>query len=79
MAFTEVFFCDVCGKEKSEGATDWWLAWNERISPTPADPEQVVLKITRWNGFLSHDADAKHVCGARCAQTIMNRWMTAKD
>jgi hypothetical protein len=37
------------------------------------------LKITRWNTFLSHDADAKHLCGARCAQTIMDRWMQAKN
>lgn len=79
MAFTEVFSCDVCGKEKREGVGDWWLAWNERISPSPVDSEQIVLKITRWNGFLSHDADAKHLCGARCAQTIMDRWMHARE
>jgi hypothetical protein len=79
MAFTEVFHCDVCAKEKTEGAGDWWLAWKEKISPTPNDPEQIVLKITRWNGFLSHDADAKHLCGGRCTQTLMDRWMHARE
>ncbi len=79
MAWTEIYHCDVCGKEKGEGVGDWWLSWKETISPTPEDSEQVVLKITRWNGFLSHDADAKHLCGARCVQTMMNRWMLTKD
>ena len=79
MAWTEIYSCDVCGKAKSEEAGDWWLAWSERLSPHPGDPEQKVLKITPWNVFLSHDATAKHLCGARCAQTIMNRWMLAKN
>ena len=75
MAWTEIYHCDVCGKGKSEDASDWWLAWSETISPTPGDPEQPVLKITAWNTFLSHDADAKHLCGGRCVQTVMDRWM----
>ncbi len=79
MAWTETYSCDVCGKAKSEEVGDWWLAWSEKLSPTPSDPEQPVLKITRWNVFLSHDVDAKHLCGARCAQTIMDRWMHAKN
>ncbi len=44
------------------------------MSPTPQE-EQPVLKITHWNTFLSHDATAKHLCGARCAQTLLDRWM----
>ena len=79
MAWTETYSCDVCGKAKSEEAGDWWLAWSEKLSPTPSDPEQPVLNITRWNAFLSHDAVAKHLCGARCAQTVMDRWMHAKN
>lgn len=79
MAWTETYSCDVCGKVKSEGAGDWWLAWSEKLSPHASDPEQKVLKITPWNVFLSHDATAKHLCGARCAQTIMNRWMLSKN
>lgn len=75
MAWTEIYHCDVCGKTKSEEAADWWLAWSEKLSPTPGDAEQPVLKITPWNSFLSHDATAKHLCGGRCAQTVMDRWM----
>jgi hypothetical protein len=74
MAWTETFSCDVCGKEKNEEANDWWLAWEEETSPLP-DVKQPVLKITHWSGFLSHDATAKHLCGARCAQTLLDRWM----
>lgn len=74
MAWTETYSCDVCGKEKNEEAEDWWLAWGEAISPTP-EVEQPVLKVTHWNVFLSHDATTKHLCGARCAQTLLDRWM----
>ena len=45
MAWTETYSCDVCGKAKSEEFGDWWLAWSEKLSPTPRDPEQPVLKI----------------------------------
>ncbi len=74
MAWTETFFCNVCNKAKREEADDWWLAWEESMSPTPRS-EQPVLKVTHWNEFLSHDATVKHLCGARCAQTLVDRWM----
>lgn len=74
MAWTETFFCNVCRKEKTEEAADWWLAWEETLSPSP-DVQQPMLKVTHWNGFLAHDATAKHLCGARCAQTLLDRWM----
>jgi len=76
MAWSETFSCDVCGKAKSEESDDWWLASETTMSPTP-EVEQPVLKITHWNAFLSHDATAKHLCGARCAQTLLDRWMHA--
>ncbi|MGC2162644.1 MAG: hypothetical protein WA634_12090 [Silvibacterium sp.] len=76
MAWIETFFCNVCNKAKSEEADDWWLAWEEAMSPTPK-VEQPVLKVTHWNEFLSHDAGVKHLCGARCAQTLLDRWMHA--
>ncbi len=75
MAWTETYHCDVCGKAKSEGAEDWWLAWKETMSPIPGAPQQPLLRMTNWNAFLSHDAAAKHLCGARCAQTLLDRWM----
>ncbi|MBT9331019.1 hypothetical protein [Paracidobacterium acidisoli] len=78
MAWNEIFRCDICGKEKSEESEDWWLSWTERLAPLPGEPEQPLLKITRWHTFLSHDASVRHLCGQRCAQTLMDRWMTAK-
>jgi hypothetical protein len=78
VAWSETFHCDVCGKAKSEEAGDWWLSWTERLAPVAGEPIQPVLKITPWHVILSHDANVKHLCGARCAQTLMDRWMTAK-
>jgi len=75
MAFTEEFFCDVCNNTKNEESEDWWLAWTETISPLPGQPEQTVMKLTPWHSFLAHSADVRHLCGARCAHTLMDRWM----
>jgi hypothetical protein len=77
MAFTETFHCDVCGKEKSEESEDWWLAWAERVSPVPDGNSLPQLRIVPWDVLLSHDAEVKHLCGARCAQTLMDRWMAS--
>lgn len=77
MAWTETYHCDVCGRPKNEDQHDWWLASIESISPAPEMRSQPILRVTPWNDFLSHSADVKHLCGARCAQTEMDRWMTA--
>ena len=77
MAWTETYHCDVCGRAKNEDQHDWWLASVDAISPTPNSAEQPVLRLTPWDEFLSHSADVKHLCGARCAQTQMDRWMMA--
>lgn len=74
MAWTETFRCNVCGKEKSDEADDWWLAWEEEISPMP-EARQPMLKITHWNNLLSHDATAMHLCGGSCAHTMLDRWL----
>jgi len=78
MAFTETFRCEVCGKAKSEGS-DWWLAWAEKFTPTPDASPVPQLRFTPWDTLLSHQAEARHLCGARCAQTLMDRWMTSSD
>lgn len=75
MAWTETFHCDVCGKEKSEESEDWWLAWTEKLSPAENEPEQPTLRVTRWNGFLAHGSGIRHLCGARCVHTTLDRWM----
>lgn len=77
MAFTEAFHCDVCNKSRNEEAEGWWLAWTEEFSPLPGQPEQPAIKVTPWNGFLAHSAEVKHLCGARCVQTLMDRWILA--
>jgi hypothetical protein len=74
MAFTETYRCDVCGNPRGD-AEDWWLAMTEPASLIPSAPEQPMLKLTQWNILLSHAAKVRHLCGARCAQTLMDRWM----
>jgi len=79
MAWTESFHCDVCNKAKDEETEDWWLAWTETVSGAPGDAEQRAVKLTPWNNFLAHSAEMKHLCGARCVHTMLDRWMTAKS
>jgi hypothetical protein len=74
MAFTETYHCDVCGNPRGD-AEDWWLALTEPASLIPSAPEQPMLRLTAWNVLLSHAAKVRHLCGARCAQTLMDRWM----
>jgi hypothetical protein len=77
MAWTESYHCDVYNSPRGD-AEDWWLAWTDHTTP-PDGPEQEALRITRWSHSLSHSADVKHLCGARCAQTFMDRWMQSED
>jgi hypothetical protein len=37
------------------------------------------MKVTPWNNFLSHSAEVRHLCGARCVHTITDRWMLKRD
>jgi hypothetical protein len=76
MAFVESYHCDVCGVARNPDDRDWWLAWVEAFSPIPDVPEQPALRLTQWNLLLSHTPDVLHLCGARCAQTELDRWMT---
>lgn len=78
MAFTETFRCDICGKPKSEESEHWWLVWTEISSLVPNEPEQAVVHLTRWGNFLAHSSDVRHLCGASCVQTWMNRWILQK-
>jgi hypothetical protein len=75
MAWTASYHCDVCGRAKNEDQDDWWLAWKETVSPSDNSPDQPLLKITPWSVLLSHSANVIHLCGARCAQTELDRWM----
>lgn len=73
MAWTEPYHCDVCNSPRGD-AEDWWLARTDSESPAGLS-EHPVLKITPWSAALSHSSDVKHLCGARCAQTLLDRWM----
>ena len=76
MAWTESYHCDVCNSAKGEASGDWWLAWMEAMQVVPGDQEQPMLKMAGWNLLLAHSPNVMHLCGARCAQTLMDRWMT---
>ena len=78
MAFTETYHCDVCSKPRGD-AEDWWLAWTEQAAPLIGATEQPLLKLTPWNILLSHAAGVRHLCGARCAQTLLDRWMRGEE
>ncbi len=75
MAFSEIYHCDVCGKEKSDESHDWWLIWDATFTPPRAEQAQPMLQVTAWNHQQAHAAGTRHLCGAACAQTLLNRWM----
>jgi hypothetical protein len=76
MAWTESYHCDVCNTPRND-AGDWWLAWSEEVSPGSGEAKQPMLRLTPWTPVLSQSVEVKHLCGARCAQTMMDRWMGA--
>jgi hypothetical protein len=75
MVWTETFHCNVCNKVKVDESEDWWLAWDENVSPAAGEDEQPAVKVMRWNNFLSHSSEVQHLCGARCLHTMLDRWM----
>ena len=78
MAFSESYHCDVGGKERNEASQNWWLVWEDMFTPPGSDKGQPLLQVTAWNMFQAHSAGPRHVCGAACAQTLLNRWMARK-
>ena len=39
----------------------------------PGSEGEPMLKMTGWNKVLSHAAEVRHLCGARCAPTGQGR------
>lgn len=74
MSYSESYTCDVCGKKKGEDES-WWLAWVDCFPGQKPEEDQPLIKLTRWQTYHSHSAGVKHLCGARCAGTLMDRWM----
>lgn len=73
MAYTESYTCDICGTKKGE-AGQWFLSWLDCL-PSGSNNTQPVIKLTRWNIDQAHSEGVQHLCGARCAGTMMDRWM----
>jgi hypothetical protein len=75
MAYSESYTCDVCGNQKSE-KDRWWLAWVDCFEGQTSADDQPLIKMTRWQPQYAHSAGVKHLCGALCAGTMMDRWMS---
>ena len=79
MAWIERFTCDICGKQQASAEENWWIATNECAPPLDSKPDtssgQPTLKLNPWDNALAHSADSKHLCGAGCAHTYLDRWM----
>ena len=74
MAWIERFTCDVCNKQMGE-KEKWWMAMNECASSVDTKSGQPTLKFMPWDNAFAHSAESKHLCGAGCAHTFMDRWM----
>ncbi len=74
MAWVERFTCDICGKLMGESES-WWVAINESAPTTAPFVSQPVLKLLPWDNLQGHSAGSKHLCGASCAHTFLDRWM----
>lgn len=77
MARSESFQCDVCGSQKNHNDL-WWLAWTDCFEGISPGDDQPLIKLTRWQQRQAHEEGVKHLCGARCAGTLIDRWMTAQ-
>jgi hypothetical protein len=73
MAYSESYTCDICGNKKGEGG-QWFLSWLDCL-PSGNAQTQPVIKLTRWQKEQAHSPEVQHLCGARCAGTMMDRWM----
>lgn len=74
MAWVERFTCDICGKLMGDTGS-WWVAQNECATSSDQGPTRPTLKLTQWDNLLGHSAGSKHLCGASCAHTYLDRWM----
>ncbi len=75
MARNESYHCDVCGKLKSDTEI-WWLAWIDCFAGEAPGEDQPLIKMTRWQVKQAHEAGVQHLCGARCAETMLDRWIS---
>ena len=75
MSLSENYQCDVCGTKK--GAKEqWWLIWLECSSGNGTAGDRKIFKLLAWQTEPAHTPGVKHLCGARCVGTMMDRWMS---
>ena len=77
MSRSESYQCDVCGNSKGETEL-WWMAWVDCFEGGGVGESQPLMKVTRWQTHQAHEEGVKHLCGARCAGTMLDRWMTTQ-
>jgi len=77
MAQTESYTCDVCGDKKGVDG-DWWLAWVDCFHGDNPGQDQPLIQLTRWQQKQAHAPNVKHLCGARCAGTMVDRFMSVQ-
>lgn len=77
MSRSESYHCDVCGKLKNETEI-WWMAWVDCFQADESRPEsdQPLFKLTRWQSRQANSDGVKHLCGARCSETMIDRWIS---
>lgn len=79
MVWIERFTCDICGKQQVGPEEKWWIATHECApaldSKLESKSDQPTLKLTPWDNATAHSAESKHLCGAGCAHTYLDRWM----
>lgn len=79
MSRSESYHCDICGKLKNDTEI-WWMAWIDCFrSSNPHDSSgdgQPLINLTRWQTSQAHTEGVKHLCGARCSETLIDRWIT---
>jgi hypothetical protein len=75
MSRSESFHCDVCNKLKSDSEI-WWMCWVDCFESGTPGEDQPLLKLTRWQSSQAHSEGVKHLCGARCSETMIDRWIS---
>ena len=74
MSLSENYQCDVCGTKKTDNE-QWWLMSMGCVPGAGGAMDQPLLKLGRWEMRQAHEPGVRHLCGARCAGTMMDRWM----
>lgn len=77
MSRSESYHCDVCGKLKIETEL-WWMAWVDCFNGGDIGEDQPLFKLTRWHKAQAHEDGVKHLCGARCSETMIDRWISGQ-